>query len=425
MKLKLFRINDGGQFSGDHKLEVDFEESKLVALGGESGEGKTTGLECFKIILGVLGGEKVINDLTNRDSGKLDIEHTFVGKDKKTYFVKATKSSYYVREEGSTKNIGEPKSFIEQHLGKVAADPMRYKNANMDDFLKWLAGFSDMGAEGFEKEFKKHKETISNAEETRAKANKEAKARRVLLADADYIDREGNLVESKWVAAEKKYAKPINIKELSAKLDEVGKKSDRLLQAETKLKELKTQEAELLAKLAEIQTGIKKGEAFVEANKTAKKEYADIKEQFDNAALFAAEYESFQTILKQRDEMYQYEEIAQRADALVQATEKKKKELQWQVIPDIRGAEILLEDEGSRKAGFYVGGFNSRQQSASEYLTAIVKILDKIGCRILILDDVATYGSEFRQQLEKLSKKGWYILYSILKVDQELTIEYL
>lgn len=431
MKLKLFRINDGGQFTGEDKLEVDFEEGHKVALTGEAKEGKTTGLECFKIILGAIGGEKVIKDLVNKDSGKLDIEQTFVGNDKKTYFIRATRSQYYVREEGSTKDIGEPKTFVEKHLGKVAADPMKYKNQDVDKLIKWFASFTDMGEEGFEKEYNKQKEAGKKSEDTRASANKEAKARRVLLADAGYATDKGDLIEDKWTAAEKKYESKLDVKELSAKLTAIGNKSDKFVENETKVdaqksrqKQIEAQISTLQKELAQVNENIAVGEKWLETNQNVKKEYDRVKKEYDNAAQFAAEYESFQTILRHRTEMYEYEKLAERADAAVQTAEAKKKEIMWQVIPDIRGAELVLDGTPEKPASFYVDGFNSRQQSATQYLTAIVKILDKIGCRILILDDVATYGSEFRQLLEKLAAKGWYILYSLMKIDQELTIEY-
>lgn len=424
MKLKMFSIKEAGRFSGSNIVEVDFEKSKKVVISGESMLGKTTALECFKIILGAIGGDKLLKDLANKDSGKLDIEQFFVGKDNKTYYIKATKSQYYVREENSTKDIGEPKSFVQAHLGRVAADPMAYKNAPIEKLIKWFAGFTDMGEEGFDKQYNKVKEDLKQAESTRAAANKEAKARRTLLADAGYINDSGDLIESVWVAAEKKYAKPLDIKKLSAKLDEVGKKSDKLLQAETKLKELKTQEQELLAKLAEVQAAIKKGEAFVETNKDAKKEYETVKAEYDTAAQFAADYEAFQTIKRHRTEMYEYEQIAQRADAAAQDAEKKKQALQWEVIPDIRGAEIVIEGTPDKPAGFYVDGFNTKQQSDTQYLTAVVKILRKLGVKILILDDVSTYGSDFIELITKLSKDGMYFLLSEMRRGKELTIEY-
>ena len=39
MKLGLFKINDGGKFSGDNVFEADFEQSKKVVISGDSGSG--------------------------------------------------------------------------------------------------------------------------------------------------------------------------------------------------------------------------------------------------------------------------------------------------------------------------------------------------------------------------------------------------
>ena len=122
--------------------------------------------------------------------------------------------------------------------------------------------------------------------------------------------------------------------------------------------------------------------------------------------------------------MYQYEQIAVRANAAAIEAKKKKKQLQWEVIPDIRGAEIVIEGTPEKPAGFYVDGFNSRQQSDTQYLTAVVKILRKLGVKIIVMDNLATYGTDFIELIAKLSKEGMYFLLSEMRRGSELTIEY-
>lgn len=95
MKLQLFKVANGGLYNEENPLEVDFGKSKKVSLSGDSGSGKTTALECFKLILGAIDADKkVIEALLNKDSGKLEVEQTFVGKDRKTYSIKLTKSQF-------------------------------------------------------------------------------------------------------------------------------------------------------------------------------------------------------------------------------------------------------------------------------------------------------------------------------------------
>lgn len=429
--MKLFRVNEGGKFTGDNNLEVDYEKGHKVALTGDAKEGKTTGLECAKIILGAIGGTEIIKDLVNRDSGKLDIEQSFVGNDRKTYFIRATKSQFYVREEGSTKDIDAPKNFIQEHLGKVAADPMALKNADVDTVIKWLAGFSKRGIEEFQKLMQKQKDAKKKWETERATANKKAKARRTLLQGAGFADKDGQIIESKWVESQKKYAKKLDITELSSKLTKAGTKSDKFVENETKVQGQKARKTQIEAQIASLQKelltvdeNISIGEKWLESNANAKKEYDAIKKEYDNAALFSQQYESWQTILRYKSELDKYEDDSVEADAKVADAEKKKQELQWEVIPDVKNVELLFEDEPNRPKGFYLNGFNSRQQSATEFLVAIVNILRKLGCKILILDDVSTFGSDFFEKLEQLAKEGWYILYSKMVHHQELEIEY-
>lgn len=427
MKLNLFKVTNGGKFNEEAPLEVDFSNGKKVGLSGDSGQGKTTALDCFKLILGAITADKeLINALVNKDSGKLDIEQTFVGNDRKTYVAKMTRSQFYVRQEGSKDDIPQPKSFIQEHLGHVAVDPMAIKNASIDEVIKWLAKYSK--EKEFENKIQAAKEKAKRYAAARAEANKSAKAKRQLLEETGYM-ADGQIVESKWTAAEKKYAKKQDVKVLSEKLDEAGKRSDRLIQAETKLKQLKTREEQLLAELAQVQADIKKGEKFVEENKEAKKQYDAIRADYDNAAQFAADYQAWQTIKSAKADLDEYESVAQLADSNEKAAIKEKTELLWEILPDSRGIELVLEDEYEdgkliRKAGFYMNGFSSRQLSATEYLVAVVKILEKLGTRILILDDVATYGTPFIQLLEQLTKRGWYVLYSEMSRGQELQINY-
>ena len=284
MKLNLFKVTNGGKFNEEAPLEVDFSNGKKVGLSGDSGQGKTTALDCFKLILGAITADKeLINALVNKDSGKLDIEQTFVGNDRKTYVAKMTRSQFYVRQDGSKDDIPQPKSFIQEHLGHVAVDPMAIKNASIDEVIKWLAKYSKENE--FEAKINKAKDKAKGYAAARAEANKYAKAKRQILEESGYMVK-GEIVESKWVAAENKYAKKKDVKELSEKLDEAGKRSDRLIQAETKLKQLKTREEQLMAELAQVQADIKKGEKFVEENKDAKKQYDAIRADYDNAALF-------------------------------------------------------------------------------------------------------------------------------------------
>ena len=427
MKLQLFRVANGGLYGEEKPLEVDFGKGKKVGLSGDSGSGKTTALECFKLILGAITADKaVIDALVNKDSGKLDIEQTFVGNDRKTYVAKMTRSQFYVRQEGDKNDIPQPKSFLQEHLGHVAVDPMAIKNASIDDTVKWLAKYSK--EKEFEAKIQAAKDKAKKYAAARADANKAAKGKRQILEDAGYMVN-GQIVEATWVAAEKKYAKKQDVKQLSEKLDEAGKRSDRLIQAETKLKQLKTREEQLLAELAQVQADIKKGEKFVEDNKDAKKQYDAIRADYDNAAQFAAEYQAWQTIKMHKEELEGYESAAQLADSREKEALKEKTELLWEILPDSRGIELVLEDEYEdgklvRKAGFYLNGFSSRQLSATEYIVAIMKILKKMGTKIIVMDDIATYGSEFIKLLEQFAKDGFYILTAEMKRNQELQIEY-
>ena len=437
MKLKLFRINEGGLYSGENPLEVDFTKSKKVGLTGDSEVGKTTGLVCFKLILAALvADQEMIDDLINKISGKLDIEHLFRADNGIDYVARMTKSQYYLREEGSTKDIPEPKKRMLELVGRVVCNPIEWKDLEVDELLKRLAVFSKQGADAYAKKMAANKEGRKLATDGRAAANKAGKARREMLIEAGYMGISGDILEKPWVEAEKRYASKLDVKALSEKLTRAGNKSDKFIENEIKVqgqrerkKQIDAQIAALQKELTQVDENIQVGEKWLKENENVKKDYDAVKKEYDNAARFAADYEAWQTVLRHKAELDEYETIAQKADAKEKELLKEKKELEWEVIPDCRSISIVLEDEYEdgkliRKAGYYEGEFNSRQMSATQFLTSVLKPLRKLGVKILVLDDVSTYGSPLMAEFEKLSREGWYILYAEQKRGQELTIEY-
>lgn len=101
-----------------------------------------------------------------------------------------------------------------------------------------------------------------------------------------------------------------------------------------------------------------------------------------------------------------------------------------EVIPDIRGVEIILEDshedEGEQvKAGFYYNNLISAQLSNSEWFGLVMQILKKNKIEVVVVDDVSQFGSKFMGILEGLVKGGCHVLYTEMSRGQEtLEIEY-
>lgn len=419
-----FLIKEGGKFTGEKGLVVKFSEYQSATLLGDNKEGKSTALGLLSVLLGRSVKQVEIDALVNKFSGKLDATMKFKGKSGQSFEVTRTKSQYYLRLEGDKKDISSPQATIIEELGHCAYNPHKNQLKPIGELVKYLVPFSNTKPEDYEKGDKRLKGAVEKWEKVRADANREAKGRIVTLSNAGFATDKGEIIESKWVAAEKQYAAPLDLKKLSATLDAAGKKSDLLLQAETKRKDLKAREERLLEELAEVQKKLKVADKYIDENKEAKKEYDSVKKQYDEAAQFDREYQKWEAIKTAKTELDEYESAAQLADSKAKAAAADRKELQLSVIPECKGLAFQLEDEPNRPAGFYVDGFNAIQMSGTEYLVAILKILRKLKCRVLILDGTADFGSDFTQILEQLKKEGWYILMSEMSRGQSLTIEY-
>lgn len=419
MKLKKLEVKDFGGINGSSPIIIDFGESKFVKVSGENGKGKTSLLNALLVALGYLSKDN--KDFVNRDSGKIDIDFEFVGNDRKTYRCRVTKSQFKLEYEGE--NLPEPITKIKELLGIPGVSPMEIKNKPLKEIVKWLAAYTRRGAEDYEKQLQKHKNSIKEAASTRAAANKQFKALQATIGE--FVE------EIPWKNNEAKYGAKKDIKALSEKLDEAGKRSDRLIQAETRLKELKVRRQQLLAELTDVNAKIQSGEGFVSKMQPVKAEYDAIRIEYNQAAEYSAKYEWWKSIKRQKSEMDEFETIAQRADAAEKAAKEEVKLLQAEIIPDSKNIEIVLEDEYEngkliKPEGFYINDVNSSQCSKGEWIKAIISILRKNKTKILILDDFESLGSEGRDLVEKLHRDGCFILAAEVVVGKkELTIDYL
>lgn len=127
--------------------------------------------------------------------------------------------------------------------------------------------------------------------------------------------------------------------------------------------------------------------------------------------------------------MDEFEDLAIKADGIEKSALKKQQDLQWEVIPDIKDVELLLDDEVGedgtiREAGYYYKGMNSRQLSASQWFGQVVKILKKNGINFLVIDDISQFGSSFMETLKQLSKTCTILYTEMLRGQEELIFDY-
>jgi DNA repair exonuclease SbcCD ATPase subunit len=426
MKLKKLEVSSFAGINPESPVVIDFTNSKFVTVEGDMGVGKTSLLNALMVACGQLSKDSNDKSFVNNDTGKIDINFSFVGKDRMNYEVRCTKSSFQLTYEGTA--VPEPITKMKELLGIVGVSPMEVKHKPLKEIVKWLASYSNKSPEEFEGQLLKCKNGIKLSRETRAAANKSAKALN------EFLNEEPMFIN--WEESEKKYSKEINLKEISARLDLAGKKSDRLLQAESKLKQMKERKesieeqiGRLVKEAEEINKSVEAGEKFVADNRTAKKEYDDVKKMYDSAAQDSINYNKWQEIKRKKKEKDEYETVSQQADAKEKEILQSLKELQAEILPDIKGVELVTEDTHEdgvmKKEGLYWNGKNVAQLSESQWWSIVLSIWRKYKVKIVVIDNFQSLGSSAVELLEKLSKDGAYILCAEMNREQKsLQINY-
>lgn len=435
MKLGPLKVNAAGGIHPSAPVFIDFSRSHFVRLPGDNGTNKSSTVGALLIALGEITGKKLI-PYVNNESGTIDVDLPFTGNDRKDYHIRATKSTWKLTYEGDTRALDEPMTLLRKLVGPVGVNPLDIKNKPIAEIVKWLAAFSTKSPEEVEKRMQKIKEGIETAKTTRAAANKSAKAIVELMTDEGVMEG-GEVVERVWKANEAKYTKQVDVKALSSRLDEAAAASDRYIKAEEKLRHQRTRRGqiedqikELQAELATVEKSISGGEKFLAENKGVKQEYDRVKEEYDNAAAQSVKYSQWQEMKKKKKELDEYQEIAQKADAKEKGLIQERIELQAELLPDIKGVELVMEDtheEGGKlkKAGFYRDGVSSVQMSNGEWITTVIEMYRKNKVKIIVIDNAEQLGSDGMNILKGLSEKGCYVLVAeVARGKKELEIIY-
>lgn len=425
MKLRQLEVNAFSGINPAAPVIIDFTNSKFVNLEGDNGVGKTSVLNSLLVACGQLSKDN--KNFVNNESQKIDINFSFVGKDRLQYEVRCTKSSFKLMYEGEA--VPEPISKMKELLGVVGVSPMEIKNSKLPVIIKWLASYSNKSPEEFEAAALKLKNGIKLSQDTRATANKSFKGIN------EFLNEEPLFIN--WSESEKKYKTEPNIQQLSKELETAGKKSDKFVENETKVKgqeerkkQIEKQIEDLQKELDTVKSNIEIGNDWLDKNKTAKKDYDEVKKKYDTAAQDVVSFNKWKEIVKKKEERDGYETIAQTADAKEKQLLQEMKELQAEILPDIKGVELVMEDtheDGGvpKKEGLYWNGRNVAQMSETEWWDIVLLIWRKYKVKVIVIDNFQSLGSDAIAILEKLSKDGCYILAAEMNRQQKtLQIDY-
>lgn len=431
MKLKKLEVTSFGGINPSSPVVIDFTQSKWVLADGDQETHKTTLLNAMLVACGQLSKDN--KNFVNKDTNKIDINFEFVGNDRLTYQVRCTKSLFSLTYEGVT--VAEPITKMKELLGVVGVSPMSVKTKSLSEIIKWLSSYSTKSAEEFEAQIKKIKDGIKSAKDGRAGSNKSLKGIN------EFLNNEPLFLD--WEGSEKKYIKAIDVKELSQQLDLAGKDSDKLIRAEETLKNLKSDSLSLEKEIEQIKINLSlkeqdlssvnkriiSGQKFVDENKSVKKLYETIKAKYDNAHTELGNYNKWIDIKKKKKEGDEFETLSASFDAKEKSLLIELKNFQAEILPDIKGIELITEDTHEdgivKKEGLYLNGINAAQMSESEFWKLVMEIWRKFKVRIVVIDNYSSLGSKAVEVLEKLHKDGAYILAAEMNREQKsLEISY-
>lgn len=427
MKLQKLEVNSFAGINPKSPIVLDFTESRWITASGDFGTRKTSLLNALLVATGALShtGEKGKN-FVNNDSDTIDINLHFVGKDKLNYVVRCTKSRYELKYDG--KGIPEPLTKMKELLGVVGTTPMPIKNGRLSDIIRWLASYSNSSAEEFETRLAKLKDGIKKSKQSRAEANKIAKAMKEYLENEDMYND--------WEGSEEKYSEEPNLKELSSKLQAARTKTEMYVRNEAKVngikerkKKIEEEIAALKTELEEVENNIKIGDEWLESNKNVQSEYNEVKEKYDDAAIDLSKHNQWKQIKEKKKTMDEAETLSQQADIKEKELLREVKDLQAEILPDVKGVELVTEDdyvEGQLvREGLYWEGKNAAQMSETEFWNFVIMVWRKYKVKVVVIDNFQNLGSRAVELLEKLHKEGAHILAAEMdRETKELQISY-
>jgi hypothetical protein len=239
-----------------------------------------------------------------------------------------------------------------------------------------------------------------------------------------------------WEVSEKKYSTEPNLKELSTKLQAARLKTETYIRNEAKVSGIKDRkrqiEEEIIAlqkELEEVENNIKIGDEWLESNKSVQSEYDDVKKKYDNAATDLSLFNQWKQIKQKKKDMDDAETLSQQADIKEKELLREVKELQSEILPDVKGVELVTEDDFVDgvlvKEGLYWEGRNASQMSETEFWNFVIMVWRKYKVKVVVIDNFQNLGSKAVELLEKLHKEGAHILAAEMdRETKELQISY-
>lgn len=418
----------------DHSRPVliDFTARKnkgknVVRLTGDQGTTKTSTILALMYALGAtfqFDKDNLVNttDQTLKDELEFEIDGV-------QYRVNATKTRF-VLEMNSTDlkrwiKVDEPKTTLQKLVGHLGTSPMPLKDKDGTKQIDWFREtFGDEEVRGKEKKVLKG---ITDAKATRKDANREyTRLKNALAINPLYQDYEENLKKFKVAPSIVDAQKLRNEKKTAAEAhDRAVEKLNRTMEGITaKHNEIEKIKQQLIAAEKDLQSLMQmKGEfeKYIAENAIAKTEYQEAETAFLQISQTITDYNSWQDVVRQKNEMEEFETVIQRADAKKDELITELRKLTKKYLPEIPGLELKLNTgiDDDELEGIIYNGRTLAQLSESEIWGLYMLICEEKGVNFVFIENLPSLGTDAIGIMNMLAEKGVKIFATEMKREQD------
>jgi len=411
---------------------IDFTARKknqnFIEFVGDQATGKSSRLMGILYAMGArFGVEKKF--LINETDKAIDEGLKFKWNGKSYHVIVSTSrvevKVYSEKSDKWTKIDEEPMTFLKEVFGPVSLSPFEVRTMKGKKQIEYFQTVFGSGEDASKKMQKLEKEYDEKFAERRD-INRDAKLLTgALEVEPLYQNRE---------ASEKRFAKPISADKEKKAYDEKQKANADYDRYKTNLAMMKVDLEEkqgyietLKQKLAEaeqhekeISERIKKGDKWMEDNKTIPADFEKANKEWLNLSKNLADYDKWKDILKKEASLTEKQEESLTLTGDLDALNEKILKLTKECIPAVEGLEIKVAvglDKTNQEEGVFYKGKSISILSESEYVELWCLIYDAAGVNVIVLENLTSMGSDTVATLNALAKGGAQIFAS--RVDRQ------
>lgn len=457
--------------SEDQQLVVVLPDAENVMIAhGDQGTCKTSLLECIKY---GLTGEKPVNSTNSKDKNE-DVNFVFQDKDGNQIQIRATKSSYNifkVENPGTTKEsrskIMSPKEWLRTNIGDIGLDPAGLRSMKPADQVNWIRGLVTMSEDELSLEESINKK-IKDGTKNRRDVNGVRNSRKKILLASEYYklkDKHGTtlLETEKYISDKEKYSMDANERHTNAMnalefvniiKTEKAVKQQELERQQTRLETINKEIADLEEKLRlakEMQKTTTDAISSIEVQladaryENLDNKYEEARKGVDDINDYITQQAEFRSIQKEKAIYDEAVTTYDQLDDILKDLQNKRELFIQGLTPEIEGLEVCISSEVDVKdelsqykennpdateeqiaaekerlekmnrEGIYINGKSVYEVSESELLAFCIKLWKYSGVRMLVIENLSSYGTDAINTINEFAKAGAQVFASLME----------